>query len=133
MAAREIPPERWVTFVETFRRNHEGWPIVLEVLRSGTIETIIRNLALTDIEVDLRDDRKHSISISAGEEAGQCMTHLVQNPIRMELYTAEDGAQQALRIDSEEAETTLLRFRATSSRGSHSPTLTRSAPMPAAS
>lgn len=35
MSTREVPREEWVSFCDSFSRQHEGWRVTVEVLGAG--------------------------------------------------------------------------------------------------
>src|SRR5687768_13125823 len=110
MTLKEIPRDQWVVFCDTFAREHAGEPATIEVLDGGAIQTVVRNMPLVDVEADLRDDRLHTVAVTAGDEPGRHLSHMIQSPERIKLQLSGSGEAQAVRIESQKGLTTLIRL-----------------------
>jgi hypothetical protein len=110
MWTQEIPRDVWVSFCESFSRLHRGWPATVEVLEDGVIRTVVRDMALADVEADLRGDREETVQVSAGEPPYH-LTHRIAKPRRLLLQLNAEGVHQGLRVDADGGMTTLVRFR----------------------
>ena len=111
MPTQEIPRDKWVTFLDTFSRQHEGWLSTLEILGTdiGAQQEVL-NLPLEGISVS-RDSVPETIAISLGNDAENHVTHTITNPTRIWLEQTSQGANAALEIESADEVKTLLRFR----------------------
>jgi hypothetical protein len=112
MAMREIPRNEWATFLDSFNRQHHGWLNVVELLDSNIgeqVESLDR--PLLDITADLKDEDKGVILILVGRGPDDQVTHLINAPTQIWIKETEEGAHQALHIESKEGTTTVLRFR----------------------
>lgn len=112
MFTREIPREDWTEFFNTLSRQHEGWRVTIEVLDEDLgPEVEARKLPLKGITADVRDDGRDTISIIAGEALREHVVHLITEPIHVRLAETEEGAHQAIQIESASRTTTLVIFR----------------------
>ena len=112
MATREIPRDEWTEFFDGFSRQHEGWLVTVEVLGSEIGAQIeVRELRLEGITAEVKDDDEGAISIMVGETPDDHITHVITAPSHVRLEQTQEGADQALQIESASGATTLLRFR----------------------
>jgi hypothetical protein len=113
MPTEEIPPKDWESFFGMFSRQHEGWQATVAIL-GGDVEAGIeaRDLPLVGITMDVTDGNR-TIAIMLGEKVSEHLTHMVAKPKYVELKLTEQGAHEALVIESEDGVKTLLRFRST--------------------
>ena len=114
MPTREIPREEWTAFLDSFSRQHAGWLSTVEVLGSAIGAQIeVREQPLSGISADLKGGKRDSISILVGDRSDNHVTHIIHAPSHVRLKETEEGAHEALQIESERGVTTLLRFRST--------------------
>jgi len=112
MQTREIPRDEWVAFFDSFSRQHEGWLVRLEVFGSDIGAQIeAEELPLQGISAELKGDGEDTISIIIGEAPEQHVTHSIAAPAHVRLEETEQGAHEALQIETTDGNTTLLRFR----------------------
>lgn len=112
MATREIPREEWIEFFDGFSRQHEGWLVTVEVLSSELgAQVEARELRLEGITADLKGDGEDTISIMVGETPDDHVTHTITAPSHVRLEQTQEGANEALQIESASGAMTLLRFR----------------------
>jgi hypothetical protein len=111
MPTQEIPPQDWGTFFNMFSRQHEGWRVTVEVL-GGEVGAGLeaREMPLVGITADMKD-RNRAIAIILCETDSEHLTHIVSDPKSVRLKETEEGAHEALAIESENGITTLVRFR----------------------
>jgi Family of unknown function (DUF5335) len=109
MPTREIAPESWREFFDSFSRIHDGWLATVEVLGRLGAQVEAEDLPLRGVTAD-REGNGTAITILLGDPDGE-VTHRVNHPTHVRLEQTEEGADVALQIESEEGETTLLRFR----------------------
>ena len=113
MATREIPRNEWVAFFDSFSRQHENWLSTVEVIGADVgaqLEASERPLA--GITADLGQDEQHDlVSVFIGGTPGEHVAHLIRGPAHVRLKERDDGAHEALQIESRTGATTLLRFR----------------------
>jgi len=111
MATQEIPREEWASFFYSFSRQHEGWIVTVEVRGSDPgAQVEMRELALQDISVDLKDG-EGMVSIVVGRTPEEHVTHPIPAPAHVRLVQNEQGAHEAIEIESASGATTLIRFR----------------------
>lgn len=112
MPSRDIPREDWVTFLDSFSRQHERWLVNVEVVTDGLgAHREIREKSLVGVSADLKGRGMGTISIITGDRSDDHVNHIINRPVRVALEETEEGAHKGLRIDAENGETTLLRFR----------------------
>lgn len=112
MRTREIPRDEWVAFFDGFSRQHEGWLVTIEVLGSELgAQVEARELRLEGITADLKGGDEDTISIMVGETPDDHITHVITAPSHVHLEQTQEGANEALQIESGDRVTTLLRFR----------------------
>jgi hypothetical protein len=109
---REIPREEWAEFLDSFSRQHEDWLVTIEVLETeigAQVEAEAK--PLVGITADLKGGRQASISIIAGLNPAERVTHNITAPKYIRIEQAESGADMALQIEWESGATTLVRLR----------------------
>jgi hypothetical protein len=112
MPTRNIPKDEWVTFFESFSRQHEGWLVTLEVLDSDvTTQGELGDEALVSITADLKNPHAEAITAATGSRSKGHFTHIISAPVHVSLKETEEGAHESVRIESKAGKTTLLRFR----------------------
>ena len=112
MATREIPRDEWVAFFDGFSRQYKGWLVTIEVLGSELgAQVEARELRLEGISADLKGGDEDTISIMVGETPDDHVTHTITQPTSIRLEQTQEGANEALQIESGDRVTTLLRFR----------------------
>ena len=112
MPSRDIPREEWMTFLDSFSRQHEGWLVNVEVVTDGLgAHREIREKSLIGVSADLKSHGTDTISIIAGDRSDDHVNHIINRPTRVALEETEEGAHKGLRIEAADGETTLLQFR----------------------
>jgi hypothetical protein len=107
----DIPREKWSKFLETFNRQHHGWPIQLETRDRVTGEDVVSHETLLDsIELDLEDEKNPRINVIVRLD-NKVIKHILFLPSRVVFESSEDGQQQSLRIGTVNTET-IIHFRA---------------------
>ena len=71
----------------------------------------VRELPFEGITADLRNADRDSISLMVGRTPDEHMTHTIMAPTHVRLDQTEEGANEALQIESASEATTLVRFR----------------------
>jgi hypothetical protein len=106
---RQIPPDEWVSFLDSFSRQHQGWLVTLEVIGPEIgAQTQASELPLEGIS---GSTKPKTISISIGGGTSKHLTHTVSAPTQLWLRQTPQGADEALEIESTDGVKTLLRFR----------------------
>ena len=114
MPTREIPREQWSTFLDSFSRQHAGWLSTVEVLGSAIGARVqTREQPLSGITAELKGGSQDLISILVGDSIDDHVAHVIHAPSCVRIKETDEGAHEALQIESESGETALLRFRAT--------------------
>lgn len=111
MPTQEIPAQDWESFFDMFSRQHEGWRANVEVLGGEAGAGLeAREMPLVGITADVKD-RSRAIAIILRQKGSEHLTHIVSEPKTVRLKQTEEGADEALAIESADGITTLLRFR----------------------
>ena len=112
MATREISKDEWVTFFDSFSRQHQGWLITVEVLGSDIgAQVESRDEPLVGITADLKNTDEEVITILTGGQSKDHLAHMIRAPVHVSLKQTDEGAHEAVHIESKQGTTTLLRFR----------------------
>lgn len=112
MKTLEIPPKEWITFFNSFSRQHEGWLVNLEILGSEIgAQYAGRELALEGITAEWDEGQGYLIAIMTGAEPDDHITHSINRPAAVRLEQTDEGADVALAIESANGDLALLRFR----------------------
>ena len=116
MPSRDIPREQWMTFLDSFSRQHERWRVNVEVVTDGLgAHREVREKRLIGVSADLKSRDSSTISIIAGDRSDDHVNHIINGPTRVALEQTEEGAHKGLRIEAADGETTLLLFRSPAS------------------
>jgi hypothetical protein len=110
MHDRQIPRAEWLNFFRDFSHRHEDSIVTVRVLseRFGSqveafdlpLEGIVASPGMDD-----------PISIYVGRTPTQHIEHEVRNPRQVWLEMSDEGAEEALDIESEDGTKTLVLFR----------------------
>jgi hypothetical protein len=109
---REIPRAEWAEFLDSFSRQHEGWLVTVEVLSEEIgAQVEAEEKPLEGITAEQKGSGEGSISITVGLIPEEQVTHNIRAPTHLRIEQAENGADMALEMESEEGVTTLVRLR----------------------
>lgn len=113
MQTRQIPKSEWPAFLDGFSRQHEGWPVKLEIfgpeIGAQVEETGLTLEGLTD---EWDEVSGNTIIVSTGSAPENHITHAISCPEEVSLEQTDEGADMALSIKAADGTTALLRFRA---------------------
>ena len=112
MQTQEIPKHEWVPFLDDFSRRHQGEPVTVEVFgpNMGAYREA-ESLPLVGVSVDLRDGGDNEqIEVIAGDSPRAHVMHSIRQPSQIWLAAADEGADAALEIESEDGSKTLVRL-----------------------
>jgi hypothetical protein len=112
MKRREIAPEEWPEFFQSFNGQHEGWLIGLdrfEEFLDETIETRHRDGALRGLQLEETADGTVAVAVD-DRFSGHLETETVQRPQRILLEQTEDDVDTGLEIEGPQS-CLILRFR----------------------
>jgi hypothetical protein len=113
MPTQEIPNYEWGKFFDEFSGRHEGWLTTIELLSADIGDQIqARDLPLAGISVEADEDVEDQITIMVGASPNARISHTISKPGRVWLKQNEEGADEALQIESFDG-IALLRFRST--------------------
>lgn len=109
MTTREIPRNEWTSFFDGFSRRHEGWLTTVQVLGRIGAQVEAKELPLRGVSADR--DEASTIAVIVGQSPEQEVTHQIRSPSHVRVEESDAGAEEAVQIQSEVGETTLLTFR----------------------
>lgn len=111
MPTQDIPIEDWNSFFAMFSRQHEGWRVTVEIL-GGYVGACLeaREMPLVGVTAEVKGRNRIVAIILEGKDS-EHLTHIVSDPKYVRLQQTEEGAHEALAIESADGATTLLRFR----------------------
>jgi hypothetical protein len=111
MQTREIPRGEWPTFLDSFSRQHEGWPIKLEIFGPELGAQVEENgLVLKGLTDEWDEMSCNTILVMAGGKPEDHVTHSIRCPTEVSLELTDEGADAALSIKSVDGTTALLSF-----------------------
>lgn len=114
MLTRDIPQQDWQSFFDMFSRQHEGWRATVATLGGDVVGVGLeaRGMPLGGVTLDITDGNR-AIAIMLGDKDSGHLTHVVGKPKYVRLRQSEEGAHEALIIESADGTITILRFRST--------------------
>lgn len=106
----EVEPRKWMSFLDGFSRQHEGWLASIEVsLPSGKLTEVV-DRGLRGVSID-HSDGKRRLYVAVGDAPDECLTHVVDTPTQIRFKRTRTGAHRGLDIVSADGSTTRVRFR----------------------
>ncbi|HEX2972304.1 MAG TPA: DUF5335 family protein [Tepidisphaeraceae bacterium] len=111
MHTTEIPRDHWEPYLAGFSREHQGEHVIVELLGTDLgHQPELRDVPLLGVTFDTKRSDGEAIEVMAGDSPAANAMHIVAKPVRMLVAISDEGADQALEIESLEGPTTLLRF-----------------------
>jgi hypothetical protein len=113
MRTRLVPHAEWFSFLKGFSRRHADDPVTVQVLSPGLGSQVEAHaLPLEGIMAGRRTNAP--ISISVGRTPDRHVEHEVSDPSQVWVQMSEDGAEQALDIESQDGTRTIVQLEAAS-------------------
>jgi hypothetical protein len=110
MKDRLVPRVEWPRFFQEFSRRHEGWLVTVRVLHPKLgAQVEARDLPLGGI---VASDAEGPISVLMGGSAASNIEHEVAMPRQVWIEASDEGAEEALGVESEDGTKTIVEFRA---------------------
>lgn len=110
MRNRLVPHTEWQSFFRGFSERHEDWLVTVRVLSPGFGSQVeARDLPLEGIVAG--SNVRSPISIHLGRVPERHVEHVVEEPKQVWVELSEDGAEEALDIESNDGTKTILQFR----------------------
>jgi hypothetical protein len=106
----EVEPTEWISFLDSFSRQHEGWLASIEVVTRGGKLTEVVNRPLRGVSIDHADGKQRAY-VEVGDTPDQCLTHVIERPRRIIFKRTWAGAHEGLELESADGSTTIIRFR----------------------
>ena len=111
MKTREIPRQEWSKFFDNFSRRQEGWQVALEIFGAEIGDQVEeRQMFLAGITAEMAD-KGDKIEIMMGGRPNGHVTHMISDPIKVDLQQTDQGIDAALQIKSADGTTALLHLR----------------------
>lgn len=106
----DIPHDQWLSFLDSFSRQHLDWIATIEVESAAGRQVIVEERRLRGISVD-HSDGTERVYIYSGETRQERMTHIVNTPANIRFKQSLSGEHQGLEIASADGTITMVRFR----------------------
>lgn len=108
--SRSIPLGEWPRFFDEFGRSHEGWLVTVRILdpKLGA-QVAALDLPFEGIVADSLTPGR--VSLYLGRPATANLEHEVDEAVRVWLAVAENGAEEAIEIESRDGTKTIVEFR----------------------
>ncbi|MGE5138272.1 MAG: DUF5335 family protein [Rudaea sp.] len=118
MQTREIPRDQWVSFLDGFSRQHEGWLSSIEVTQDGQRDKIeARDLPLVGIAASIKHGDKDTMDIILGKGT-ENFTHNLSGVKHIRLQQNDRGEDAGLEFDASDGSKAVLTFRTPASPAS---------------
>jgi putative phosphoribosyl transferase len=106
----EIPPEEWISFFNSFSRQHEGWLASVKVTQGSEQTWEVHERPLAGISSDHLTARDE-IYVTIDRDQGGQLTHPIKNPMKVVFRRDLEGAHEGIDITTANGTTTSIRFR----------------------
>lgn len=107
---QDIPHAQWLSFLDSFSRQHLGWLATIELVSAAGRLIVVEERRFQGISVD-RGDEPGSAYVQMGETLRERVTHIVRTPTNIRFKQSSSGEHQGLEIVSADGTTTVVRFR----------------------
>jgi hypothetical protein len=102
MPTKEISRDQWIDFFDSFSQRHKGWLVKIEVLNLELGDQLkASDLALESITAEIDENGEEKILVNVGEEPDSRISHTIAAPGKVWLKQTEEGADEAIDIESE--------------------------------
>jgi len=110
MGSRNIPRDEWLTELDNFSRQHEGWIVRVRIKdQAGHERTEVVDLPLQGVSAD--SPRSRALDVIVGDNNQGHVTHEVDDPVTIAVETTDEGAERGLTIRSRDGSTVTVEFR----------------------
>jgi hypothetical protein len=106
----EVEPKDWISFLDGFSRQHEGWLASIEIATPGVKQTEVVNRRLKGVSIDHAHGRQRAY-VEMGDTPDQSLVHVIESPRRIRFKRTRTGAHEGLEIESADGSTMIVRFR----------------------
>jgi len=106
----DIKSEEWISFLDGFSRQHEGWLASIEVVTAMGRQIEAKNGRLKGVSIDHADGKRRAY-VQVGDGPDERVTHIVDAPTGIRFKRTQTGAHEGLEIVSTDGSTTVVRFR----------------------
>jgi len=110
MRSRQVPRAEWFSYFREFSEQHQEWLVALRVIHPQLGSQLeAKDLPLEGVVSD--PEGRGPISIHLGRSVRGNVEHDIQNPIQVWVEMTDEGAEQAVDIESGDGTKTILEFR----------------------
>jgi len=103
-----IPEDQWADFFDHLNHDRDGWIATIRVLHGEYgPQQIASNLLFQGISFDTKGTRANSVQISAGDQIGSHVNHVVDLPLHIR-QTQEPNGSIDVQIEPANGPTTLI-------------------------
>ncbi len=111
MDTQQLPMEEWSTFLDELSRQHESSTVSVTVSGNGMTDApVITDLPLLGVQLNTKGSDAGSITIIAGQNAADAISHTVPGPTQMSVARDADGTVAAIQIDAPDPAQTQVHF-----------------------
>lgn len=109
----DIPPDEWSRFFEELTQEHRGGVVIIDMNASGSEGRLhLQDVSFEGISLVLNGNEE-AVSIVVREDVRKHMTYTVNAPFHV-TYEEVGGVAKSLQVESEDGETTIVKFRSAS-------------------
>jgi hypothetical protein len=107
----EISHDQWLSFLDSFSRQHQRWLVTIEIITAMGRVIVAEQRPLSGVTIDHagKDQRAY---VQVGDTPQNRITHTIHNPVRVRFLRSKNGGHAGLEIASSDSRTTVIRFRA---------------------
>jgi hypothetical protein len=108
METRTIPEDQWTDYFHRLNHDFAGWAASIRVLHGiyGP-QSVARNLPFGGISFDTKSARFSNVQISAGDQPGQHINHVIDLPLYIR-QTRESNGSIDVQIEPANGPVTLI-------------------------
>jgi len=97
MATQEIPRDEWLTFLDSFSREHQGWLVDLEIISPGKgTQVEAKAMPLVGITAGVNRSDGEAVHVTLGKAPEDHLTHTVRGVSHVRLRESDEGAHEAV-------------------------------------
>jgi len=105
-----IPQSQWLSFLDSFSRQHQDWLVTVEVVGDKGRLIAVHERRLEGISID-RAGASERVYVYVGATPDERVTHTVSDPSQIKFKHSQGGEDIGVEIASADGTTTIIRFR----------------------
>lgn len=111
MDTQQLPQEEWGGFLDEISRQFESGLVSVTVSGNGMSDApVITDLPLLGIQLNTKGSDSGSITVIAGQSAGDTISHTIPAPTQFQVARDAGGTVAAIQIDAAEPAQTQVHF-----------------------